>query len=130
MTRKKQHTHQYVRTYPHAFGSSPIDKTKGVWACALPDCTHFMPHNVADMVEGKLSLCNRCFEKFVLTRELMGIDKPICNSCAHPEDQLPFDAAEFMEVKMNIARKRGVPLEQIEDAEVHAAIETRHRMGL
>ena len=70
----KKHIHKYQR----------IQRTyrDGVWACALPDCTHFMPHNVSDQVPGKLSLCWDCGEPFILDETNMDKDRPVCFKCS------------------------------------------------
>lgn len=64
----KQHTHKYF-------------KFDELWHCGLPDCTHFMPKNVAGQVEGKYTLCWECGAQFILDRGAMERDKPICARC-------------------------------------------------
>lgn len=82
-TGAKRHTHKYHK----------IDQ---LWHCALPDCTHFMPRNVAHNVEGKLSICWDCGKEFRLTFESMQDDKPICANCTNPELA---DVASFLKEK-------------------------------
>ena len=53
----------------------------GTWACALPDCTHFMPRNVENMVEGKKSICWKCNQIIILDASNMRDDRPICRTC-------------------------------------------------
>lgn len=65
----KNHTHKYHKIQT------------GVWACALPDCTHFMPLNVADQVEGKKSICWTCGDEMILDSNNMEDNKPECLSC-------------------------------------------------
>jgi hypothetical protein len=69
----KKHTHKYER----------ID---GVWCCALPDCSHFMPSNVrGGDVSGKRSVCWECKNEFILTIPLMKKAQPLCLICAQIE---------------------------------------------
>ncbi len=65
----KKHVHKYHKLQD------------GLWHCALSDCTHFMPHNVAYNMRGKNSLCWDCNEKFPLDEEAMENDEPICYKC-------------------------------------------------
>jgi formylmethanofuran dehydrogenase subunit E len=53
-----------------------------IWACALPDCNHFMPKHYEQMVLGKSSYCWNCDKPFILNQENMKDDKPICESCS------------------------------------------------
>lgn len=120
MTRKKQgHTHQYQRTYPYGKVPGPLGNSRSVWACALPDCNHFVPLNMIEPVD-KLSLCNNCFEVFQLTRENMKLDKPICEKCSNPNAvKMPedFDMERF-ETKSRIAKTRGIALEDVTEEEI------------
>lgn len=52
-----------------------------VWACGLPDCNHYMPHNLTPLVVGRKSICWHCNTEFVLDDENMKNDKPICMKC-------------------------------------------------
>lgn len=67
-TGAKRHTHKY-------------HKINGVWHCARPDCTHFMPGNVADNMEGKKSICWTCGNEMYLDSLALEMDKPTCPSC-------------------------------------------------
>lgn len=68
-TKKQKHIHQYHRL------------SNGLWHCALPDCYHFMPHNVAENVPGKPSLCWGCGEGIILDENNMKDSKPVCLEC-------------------------------------------------
>jgi hypothetical protein len=69
----KNHVHKYHK----------IDLSYNkVWACALDDCTHYMPFHMESFVPGKRSLCWACGGIFMLDHELMKLDRPICRDCA------------------------------------------------
>ena len=57
---------------------------RALWGCNLPDCSHFLPGNMAGP-PGKMSLCHVCYEPFMLTEENMKYDNPICTTCAVKE---------------------------------------------
>lgn len=73
-TKAKRHVHKYHRV---DLGYSKV------WACALPDCNHYMPKHMEATVEGKYSYCWSCGEKFLMSAETMQRDKPICLTCLH-----------------------------------------------
>ncbi len=75
MGQSKKHTHKYHRI--------PINGNN-LWACALPDCNHYMPKSIEKMVEGKNSYCFSCSNIFILDSEAMKRDKPLCFDCANP----------------------------------------------
>ena len=51
------------------------------WACALPDCTHYMPPTMEKLVEGKKSICWECNKEFIIDIDSMQSKRPICNDC-------------------------------------------------
>ena len=65
-----RHTHKYYRL------------KDGLWHCALSDCTHYMPRNVEEQVEGKKSLCWECGEEFILDERAMESARPVCFACS------------------------------------------------
>ena len=73
----KNHTHKYHKI--------TLGYDTKVWACALEDCTHYMPQHMENFVPGKVSLCWSCGEKFRLTNENMVNEKPICDKCTLEE---------------------------------------------
>ena len=77
MSQAKRHTHKYYRAEV-AWGR--------VWACALPDCHHYMPQHMESLMNGKSSICWECGEKFVMTPASMEMDKPVCASCLLGEE--------------------------------------------
>jgi len=52
-----------------------------LWACALPDCNHYMPKHLENNVPGKKSICWECGNEMILDDHNMLNDKPICLSC-------------------------------------------------
>jgi len=71
-TKAKRHTHKYHHV--------DLDFGK-VWACALPNCNHYMPLHMNNLVPGKNSICWGCGESFILDSINMKNDKPVCNEC-------------------------------------------------
>lgn len=72
----KRHTHKYHKI------SLNGDK---VWACALPDCYHYMPAHQTALVLGKRSICwgesQDCEETLILDAGNMTLDRPMCDIC-------------------------------------------------
>lgn len=68
----KKHTHKYKKVI-----QKPSGRT--IWACALPDCSHY---TTPELVVGKKSICFTCDEEFVLTKALMSQRvRPSCAPC-------------------------------------------------
>lgn len=67
----KKHVHKY-------------HKINGIWHCALPDCTHFMPRNIpAEAMLGKRSICWNCgSDEMILDEDLLKENKPNCATCS------------------------------------------------
>lgn len=72
MSRARRHPHKY-RKAKLTFGT--------VWACSLPDCNHYMPQHMSELVAGKRSICWGCDEVFVMTPESMRDEFPKCDDC-------------------------------------------------
>lgn len=89
----KRHIHKY-----HKIDVNYTD----VWACALPDCTHFMPKHMENMVLGRASLCWQCNERFILNTENMKNKRPICPTCALgvKEDELELPLSDAMKARI------------------------------
>ncbi len=71
MANKSKHTHKYHR----------VGKFNSLWACALPDCNHYMPKHLEELLPGKASVCWECGDAFILTTNNMKADKPLCDEC-------------------------------------------------
>lgn len=69
----KRRLHKYYRAHL---------RMGDVWACALPDCSHYMPQHMEHLVNGKATICWQCDEKTVMSPANMHMDRPICPSCA------------------------------------------------
>ena len=68
----KKHIHKYHR----------VDTGAGqIWACSLPDCSHFMPAHFTQLLPGKASICWGCGMQFILTLLNMNRPQPICPDC-------------------------------------------------
>lgn len=80
MSTGKRNTKKHVHKYRKAvlYGTP-------TWCCSLPDCNHYMPPAMSEMVEGKNSICWGCGKTFVLDTEAMLEDRPRCYWCRHPE---------------------------------------------
>ena len=72
----KAHTHKYILR-----NIGKRDKPRLVYACALPDCSHFMP--TMEQVKGKESICWQCDKKMVMDNETIRKrrKKPRCINC-------------------------------------------------
>lgn len=70
-----KHIHQYQRK-----NLAIPPKEYIVYACALPNCTHYIP---AKLAMGKQSLCNKCGNEFTLDRYAIWQQRvnPYCPSC-------------------------------------------------
>lgn len=64
----------------HKYKKVKLGKGKDyvVYACALPDCTHYLP---SDLIVGKQSLCWRCGDKFIINERNRNLKKPHCRNC-------------------------------------------------
>lgn len=78
-TKAKRHTHKYYRA------QLSIGR---IWACALPDCNHFMPPHYTELIESKSSICWNCGESFEMDKDRMKMDKPQCHSCSPSLDTI------------------------------------------
>lgn len=71
-SKNKRHVHKY-----HKVSLGYTD----VWACALPDCTHYIPQYSEPLVNGKRSLCWECGDEFILHPIAMKDRAPNCDNC-------------------------------------------------
>jgi len=90
-TKAKRHTHKY-----HKLKLS--DNT--VWACALPNCNHYMPAHLTPMVPGKASICWKCSSDMILDEMNMRDDKPVCSDCNTTQSSI---IAKLLEMENNSA---------------------------
>lgn len=55
-----------------------------VFQCQDPSCSHYLP---AALVLGKLSLCPRCDDPFVMGENHLAQTLPYCNNCKKSEEE-------------------------------------------
>jgi len=72
------------KNHVHMYHLVPFIGDK-VWACALGDCTHYMPKHMENFVLGKKSLCWNCRQEFFLDEENMKNPEPVCMACINKE---------------------------------------------
>ena len=96
--RKNDHVHKYIRV---KLG----DKEHIVFKCALPNC----PHNLAkDLVEGRLSICWRCNEAFVITKAQINLKRPHCLNCTKYKKVKKEKVVEVKDRLKELIEKRGL----------------------
>ena len=71
----KKHVHKYMRQQL---------KFVRIWRCATPDCNHWMPPHMEDIIIGRSSICWGCGEKFTLDEAALEDDMPMCFTCRQP----------------------------------------------
>ena len=101
MARAKRHVHKYHRV-TLSFGL--------VWACGLPDCNHYMPQHMNQLVEGKNSLCWQCNIMFVLDANAMKEDRPRCFNCRTGIKPEEIDDSEYQERLKKIQDVLGIEI--------------------
>jgi hypothetical protein len=72
------------KAHTHMYHYIDIRYTK-VWACALGDCTHFMPAHLDAMMPGRKSICWSCRQEMFLDEDNMKRNEPICAECVLKE---------------------------------------------
>lgn len=77
----RKHTHKY-------YHGRRVAGTL-IWSCALPECGHYMPKHMEELIEGRLSICWKCNEPFVMMNSHMKMEKPICDNCQLITSNLP-----------------------------------------
>lgn len=105
MLRRKERTmgSQKAKRHVHKYRLVPMNASQKVWSCALPDCNHYMPPNMAHMIEGKSSECWNCSKATTMTTERMQYSiannegRMLCQDCIlrqqglyiAPEEEVP-----------------------------------------
>jgi hypothetical protein len=69
MAIKYAHTHKYERVR--------LGK-KYVYKCALPNCPHYV---YKELAKGRVSICWRCGDEFVMNTYSVQLAKPHCKKC-------------------------------------------------
>jgi len=105
----KKHIHKY-----RLVNIGTRDKPKKVYACSLPDCSHFIPHHLRKTVIGKKTICWECDKEMIMSRDIVrkntvkprcwhcrGIDNPSLSEKLIPqEEKQQLDAALEMMFRM------------------------------
>jgi formylmethanofuran dehydrogenase subunit E len=98
-----EHTHKYERE------NIARDGKPAYWVmrCILPGCNSYTPMKTklsCPMLKGKIALCNKCEEKFELTRRALRFAKPICVDCVKSPKKKMIKSAEdfFNQLEMEI----------------------------
>lgn len=96
MAKPANHIHRYKKVNL----SRQESKEYFVYRCQMPNCTHYVP---IDLAEGKLCLCNRCLEPMLIGKiQLNGssggpMAKPHCVACIQRKKVEEVDqVAEFL----------------------------------
>lgn len=77
----------------HLYGRKPIYTQHTVWACHIPECSHYQPVGTKDAIlEGKMSVCWNCGRTFKLDARSLQNDKPCCSE----KCQLEYDRTESL----------------------------------
>lgn len=76
--RKNNHVHKYIRVKLNKYLA---------YKCALPNCAHLI---AAPLVEGKMSVCWRCEEPFVINKIQSKMKRPHCTNCVKPKKKKEF----------------------------------------
>ena len=111
-----KHIHRYHKV---STGTGPI------WACGLPDCTHFMPAHYTGLLIGKSSICWNCGNNMILTTEGMKTNQPVCFDCTNETElvsqltssRLPVNDTEDDELDA-IPMKKKITLEDVINAKL------------
>lgn len=77
-----------------------------VWACALDDCTHYMPKHMENMIPGKASVCWECKQPVcIMGTDNMDSDNPVCIDCASGVTASAADAERERRARLREAMK-------------------------
>lgn len=65
-----------------------------VWACALPECSHYLPKHIEQLINGRATICWNCNNRTTMSPANMGMDRPFCPDCLNAEmAELPLSDA-------------------------------------
>jgi hypothetical protein len=98
-----QHIHKYRRI------DIGRDKPYFVMQCGLDGCKHYTPMKTklsCPSLKGKISICNKCGDRFQLDRRALRQAMPTCFSCIEsPKKQKLNSAMSFL---ADISKKEGL----------------------
>lgn len=94
----ENHTHKYKRKnigkYIYEKGKAVKRKKYLVYACSVTGCTHYIPVYLS---EGKISICNKCDEAFVMTKKTMKLASPHCEDCTEKNKDIKPTTLQLLE---------------------------------
>lgn len=104
-TGAKRHTHKYRYLQSQ------------LWACALPDCTHYLPSNVSQTIVDKNSICWGCHQVMTMGSKQVRMLKPICDECILKAQGINIkDAEAFLQFMDEQRRKERLAQTEIPSA--------------
>jgi len=95
MGKRTKHTHKYMRQQLSKFNTG--------WRCVLDYCEHYLPRNVEDTIEGRMSVCWGCSEDFKLDSYALKDDRPMCIDCRTPDEKKEID--DELDIRLKIAAR-------------------------
>jgi formylmethanofuran dehydrogenase subunit E len=103
----KNHLHTYHRVdigQPQVVKTENGRKTittKEVWVMQCKECTHYTRMRgkwACPLLIGKVSICNKCGDKFVLDRRALRLTEPTCSNCTKSKKKEEVqDATKFFD---------------------------------
>jgi hypothetical protein len=98
-----QHVHKYRRV------DIGREKPYFVMQCGLDGCQHYVPMRTklsCPVLKGKISICNKCGDRFQLDRRALRQAQPTCISCVvSPKKAKIASAMDFLN---DLAKKEGL----------------------
>jgi hypothetical protein len=86
MPKIAKHIHKYERVVLGKRGYT-------VFRCILPGCGHYIREELAT---GKMAICNRCENVFIMDKVAITLKKPHCLDCTKRKDNADFDIFKEM----------------------------------
>lgn len=86
-----QHIHKFRRI------DMGKDRPYYVMQCSLPGCTTYVPMKSmlsCPPLKGKVAICNKCGDRFILDRRSLRQSKPTCSACVRPHKEEAISAAD------------------------------------
>ena len=67
----------------HKYERTKLGKKYIIFRCMIPNCSHYIPES---LIKGRISICWRCGEQFVIDREAAELARPHCKDCTKPKE--------------------------------------------
>jgi len=74
---------------PHKYHQAIFKSGTIIYRCSLTNCPHFLPE---PLIVGKLSICWRCSDIFIITKRSLRCKKFHCESCTRGRYNKPKEA--------------------------------------